>query len=336
MKERKILFTAHSKPILRCLPFLLSFVFIFIPALNVDAAASSVQTLIDTREHYNLNQTQSYRITYSAKSEEIYLQNSGGTSTYSVTVGSSTDIDGRYQVFHIVQKFGAIGYMGLDNHTFDSFRIQSHVADRSISVTGSIYARIANVDPYLIVNASGHEYKSNIDYSDFYIDLPITGNFTIIPCVEYDVILELTHYEESTDYEIISADITSVFNSSSSVFNVFGINYTSTGEGGIIGAINNLLNGYQSNDVGQAESSFNTGAGDLTSIEEDLSDSSSTMVDTFTAEGFDASLLDSVAPSMQYLVTWFTNFWNIGGALTKCFTLCFALFIAFYILRVRS
>ena len=116
---------------------------------------------------------------------------------------------------------------------------------------------------------------------------------------------------------------------------------------GIQGAIENqtqqsiqnteqITNGYNSSQMGDAEYKFESGAGDLTDIEDTLSDSSSTYVDNFTTTGFDTSFLQSVGPSLNYVVTWFTNFWNIGGGLTATFILSFAIYIAFYILRVRG
>ena len=97
-----------------------------------------------------------------------------------------------------------------------------------------------------------------------------------------------------------------------------------------------ITNGYNSGVMGEAEDKFSSGAGDLTDIEDTLTDSSSSYVDNFTTSGFDTSFLQSVGPSLNYVVTWFTNFWNMGGALTSTYGLSFAIFIAFYILRVRG
>lgn len=97
-----------------------------------------------------------------------------------------------------------------------------------------------------------------------------------------------------------------------------------------------ITNGYNSSQMGDAENKFESGAGDLTDIEDTLTDSSSTYVSDFTNTGFDTSFLQSVGPSLNYVVTWFTNFWNMGGALTSTYGLSFAIFIAFYILRVRG
>lgn len=97
-----------------------------------------------------------------------------------------------------------------------------------------------------------------------------------------------------------------------------------------------ITNGYSDQSINNADAAFNAGADDLTSIEDDLTDSSSKYVNDFTSTGFDTSLLTSIGPSLNFVVTWFANFWNIGGALTSSFTLSFAIFIAFYILRVRG
>lgn len=99
---------------------------------------------------------------------------------------------------------------------------------------------------------------------------------------------------------------------------------------------NEQLYGYQESVIPDASEEFNTGASELGTIEEELSGTSSQYVNDYTAEAYDVSLLDTLGPSLVFVVTWFTNFWNMGGAFTACLTLCFAMFIAFYVLRTRK
>lgn len=97
-----------------------------------------------------------------------------------------------------------------------------------------------------------------------------------------------------------------------------------------------ITNGYSDQSINNADAAFNDGAGDLSAIEDNLSSSSSQYIDNYADSAFDASFLDTISPSLGFVVTWFTNFWNIGGGLTATYTLSFAIFIAFYIIRVRA
>lgn len=95
------------------------------------------------------------------------------------------------------------------------------------------------------------------------------------------------------------------------------------------------LNGYTGTSTSSANTAFSAGAGELTNIEGQLSSTSTTYVNDFTTTGFDASLLTTIASSITFVVTWFTNFWNMGGILTAGLGVCFAIGIAFYILRIK-
>ena len=97
-----------------------------------------------------------------------------------------------------------------------------------------------------------------------------------------------------------------------------------------------ITNGYSDQGINNADAAFNDGAGGLSDIEDTLSTSSSQYIDNYAKSAFDDSFLDTISPSLGFVVTWFTNFWNIGGGLTATYTISFAIFIAFYIIRVRA
>ena len=96
------------------------------------------------------------------------------------------------------------------------------------------------------------------------------------------------------------------------------------------------LHGYEGSAAPDANEEFSAGSSELTAIEGQLSDQSTTYVDDFTTSGFDASTLSTLGSSLTFVVTWFTNFWNMGGVWTAGLNICFAISIAFYILRTRS
>lgn len=96
------------------------------------------------------------------------------------------------------------------------------------------------------------------------------------------------------------------------------------------------LNGYDGSVASGAKDEFDSGASDLTAIEGTLNSSSTTYVNDFTSTGFDAGILATLGASLTFVVTWFTNFWNMGGIWTVGLSTCFAIWIAFYILRTRG
>lgn len=95
------------------------------------------------------------------------------------------------------------------------------------------------------------------------------------------------------------------------------------------------LNGYEGTSTPDANEEFNAGSSELVSIEGELSDTSSQYVNDFTATGFDSSALTAIGSSLLFVTTWFTNFWNMGGIWTAGLNICFALSIAFFVLKRR-
>lgn len=95
------------------------------------------------------------------------------------------------------------------------------------------------------------------------------------------------------------------------------------------------LNGYEGTSTPDANEEFNSGSSELTAIEGELSDTSTQYVNDFTATGFDSSALTAIGSSLLFVTTWFTNFWNMGGIWTAGLNICFALSIAFFVLKRR-
>lgn len=99
---------------------------------------------------------------------------------------------------------------------------------------------------------------------------------------------------------------------------------------------NETLHGYEDNTLNEANNRFTEGADELTAVEDGLTTDSKQYVNDFTSTGFDAGVLLTLGSSLTFIVTWFTNFWNMGGVWTSGLTFCFALSIAFIILKVRK
>lgn len=95
------------------------------------------------------------------------------------------------------------------------------------------------------------------------------------------------------------------------------------------------INGYESDVMEDATNTFSSEADILHNVESDLMDTSNQYVNDYTSEAFDTSFLDTLGDSLIFVVTWFTNFWNMGGAFTSCLNFLFALSIVFYIVRIR-
>lgn len=98
---------------------------------------------------------------------------------------------------------------------------------------------------------------------------------------------------------------------------------------------NELINGYENDVLNDANEEFVASAGELNSIEKDLSNTGMQYVSDFTAEGFDLGILATIGSSMVFVTTWFTNFWNMGGIWTAGLNFCFALTIVFFIFRFK-
>lgn len=96
-----------------------------------------------------------------------------------------------------------------------------------------------------------------------------------------------------------------------------------------------IVNGYEGSDTTVANDSFNAGAEELDGIESELSDASNYYIDNYTTNAFDSGFLTTLGPGMVYVVTWFTNFWNMGGLFTTVLNAGLALFVAFFILRFK-
>lgn len=99
---------------------------------------------------------------------------------------------------------------------------------------------------------------------------------------------------------------------------------------------NETLHGYEDSTLNEANNRFTEGADELTAVEDGLTTDSKQYVNDFTSTGFDAGVLLTLGSSLTFIVTWFTNFWNMGGVWTSGLTFCFALSIAFIILKVRK
>lgn len=108
-----------------------------------------------------------------------------------------------------------------------------------------------------------------------------------------------------------------------------------TGDGSA-GQYDEILHGYDNSTLSGATDKFVDNADNLASVEDGLSTDSKQYVNDFTSTGFDSGVLQTLGSSLTFLATWFTNFWNMGGVWTSGLTFCFALTIAFIILKVRK
>lgn len=99
---------------------------------------------------------------------------------------------------------------------------------------------------------------------------------------------------------------------------------------------NDVFNGYDGTGTSEASEKFDQIAGELESVEKDLTNITNTSVDNYATSAFDSSIITTLGPSLVYVVTWFTNFWNMGGIFTSLLNVGLALFVAFFILRLHG
>lgn len=95
------------------------------------------------------------------------------------------------------------------------------------------------------------------------------------------------------------------------------------------------INGYDNDVITDATDNFNQEADVLNGLEEDLMNDSNQYVEDYTSEAFNTSFLETLGASLIFVVTWFTNFWNMGGAFTSCLNFLLALTVVFAIIKVR-
>lgn len=109
---------------------------------------------------------------------------------------------------------------------------------------------------------------------------------------------------------------------------------------GLTATINNgfdrLLNSYSGTGTTDAANKFDDSAGDLEQVESDLTGITNSNIDSYTESAFDTSVITSLGSSLVYVVTWFTNFWNMGGLFTSILNVGLALSVAFFVLRLRG
>lgn len=96
------------------------------------------------------------------------------------------------------------------------------------------------------------------------------------------------------------------------------------------------INGYQGTGTSDASDKFDQSAGELESIESDLTGITNSSIGSYTDTAFDTTVITSLGSSLVYVVTWFTNFWNMGGLFTSILNVGLALSVAFFILRLRG
>lgn len=101
-------------------------------------------------------------------------------------------------------------------------------------------------------------------------------------------------------------------------------------------AVNKLMNNYQGTGTDDAADKFDDSAGELESVESSLTGITNTSINSYTDSAFDTTVIASLGSSLVYVVTWFTNFWNMGGLFSSILNTGLALSIACFILRLRG
>lgn len=100
--------------------------------------------------------------------------------------------------------------------------------------------------------------------------------------------------------------------------------------------LDQLISGFSDTGTTEAANKFDTSAGELESVESELTGITNSSIGSYTDTAFDTSVINSLGSSLVYVVTWFTNFWNMGGLFTSILNVGLALSVAFFILRLRG
>lgn len=149
-----------------------------------------------------------------------------------------------YGIYHIKHVFSDILYTQLDFKNVDAFVLESFdTVNRNINVSLGLFGAesyevdIANIEKYAEINAGGEIYKADFNYLDVFIDKPRLGPIIIYPVVEFDIIVDMEYSSLETEVNNSFTVMMTCSSSSTSPLKVYGANYISTGENGIISNI---------------------------------------------------------------------------------------------------
>lgn len=96
------------------------------------------------------------------------------------------------------------------------------------------------------------------------------------------------------------------------------------------------VNGYQGTDINDVQTELDTSLSDMNEAESYLFEESVWLTDEFANNAFNLDGLNQIGASLLYVGTWFSNFWNMGGLFSSILNISLAVFVAFYILRVKG
>lgn len=96
------------------------------------------------------------------------------------------------------------------------------------------------------------------------------------------------------------------------------------------------INGYQGNSISKEQQEFDEKMGIIEDYQDNVMYESIYAFDDFAEKSFDLTPIESIANSLFYVTSWFTNFWEMGGMFTSFLNFCLAVFIASFVLRVRG
>lgn len=351
----------------------LSFLIVCLLVVPLDVKAATNQYV--SLDHYSVSpRVETESISFSVGNNYIFDGLSNASSTNVYTIGEH-----EYGVYHFKHTFDDIlTIRNNEDYTYDSYVLQSYddVAWTNVYVVSSLgdfsnsYCQIKNLTEYYEFYIDGNVYKSEFFMPHVYIDTNKIGRFTIRPVVEFDVILDLEHFQNDITDSTTSFTLELKYTVSNTFhIDLYGGNYISTGENVILSKLDNLIstitskfdslstfltskfselfkimeddqeeliNGFQGSGTDQASTNFDTSARELHSAETQLTNVTNTSVNTYTDFAFDTTVLTTLGASLVYVVTWFTNFWDIGGLFTALLNIGLALFVAFFILRLRG
>lgn len=237
------------------------------------------------------------------------------------------------------------GYTGINvnnNSTFKPTTLQVSYRDFNTNVRS--FYNLTNLVIYNIdtVANAGFGFYAKIDFQGanntgidgirFFNDKDGSGSKPANLFLEMGILaIEKGSSQDQVNQQILNKleHINSNINSTNSTIN----NATNNIIGSMQESVDNVTNGYTGEVVDQANNVFNNAAADLNSIESDLVAITDQKILDYTTTAFDSNIITDLGASFLYVVTWFNNFWDIGGLFTQLLYTALALFVAFFILK---
>ena len=285
------------------LPLLLSLVVMLVP-LRTKAGVFpySVEDSTTYTPTYSIQEpmtTQQYKYTVSKiiifnencgilqpdKRYKFYLHHFNDISTQSNGIHAESHVDYYVLINGVRYDFGTVNYIYFDvtGINTDHFYLCADVTTTVTNIYSNSYG-----SAYTLIKFKDISYDM-VEYADFMTSGEEQIKNSINDSINQSYVnsqLEISQSITNSQNEMNQAYVNSQLEINQSIQNT-----------------DQITNGYSDQGINNADAAFNDGAGGLSDIEDTLSTSSSQYIDNYAKSAFDDSFLDTISPSLGFVVT---------------------------------